>query len=118
MADMENIRINRLTWTAAAVLIATLLWGAWQNAGAHNIGWKWDTSNTPVVTNHSTSYGSEISSANADYNSNTDLTVYSCNTPCNESIKHRQSYVGDADWAAVADSYGYGSLCNDEIDCN
>ena len=105
-------------WTAAVVLIATLQWGAWQNAGAHSIGWKWDTSNTPVVTNYNTSYGSEISSANADYNSNTDLTVYSCNTPCSESIKHRQNYVSDADWAAAADSYSNGSLCNDEIDCN
>lgn len=70
------------------------------------------------MTNYNTSYGSEISSANADFNSNTDLTVYSCNTPCNESIRHLQHNVGNADWAAAADSYSNGSLCLVEINCN
>lgn len=111
---MQNIRSTRFPLAVGAVLLGLAFWGAWglwNSAAAHNIGWKWDTSSNPIVTNYNTSYGSQISRANADFNSNTDLTVYSCNTPCNETITHINGYESDADWAAAADSYHEGELC-------
>ena len=114
LVEMESIRTKRPVWMVIlflAFLVVWLVWGIWQSVAAHNIGWKWDTTNNPVVTNYNTSYGSQISSANADFNSNTDLTVYSCGTPCNYTIQHINDYVSDADWAAAADSFHQGELC-------
>ena len=118
---MENIHISRFILAAGAILLALALWGAWglwQDAGAHSIGWKWDTSSAIIVSNYSTRYGTQITGAVNDYNSNTDLAVNSCNTPCNESIRHIQKRVGNVDWAAGADSYSNGSQCNVDITCN
>ena len=115
---MESIRSSRFLLAVGGILVVLVFWSAWslwQDVEAHPIGWKWDTSSAPIVTNYNTSYGSEISSANADFNSNTDLTVYSCNTPCAESVKHEQKFVGNVDWAAVAKAYRNGYECGD---CN
>ena len=75
------------------------------------MGWKWDTSNIPVVSNYNTPYSGAINSAVSNYDSNTDLTVISCIQPCSESVLHVAQYAGDADWAAAADSYHKGELC-------
>ena len=118
---MESIRISRFLLAVGAVLLALAFWGAWglwQYADAHPIGWKWNTSNHPLVSNFNTPYNDEIQSTVDDYDSNTDLSVDSCNQPCSESILHILQYVGSADWAAAADSYSNGQQCNVDITCN
>ncbi len=93
-------------------------WGAWQEAGAHNIGWKWNTTFTPRVTNSGTPYGSQIESASNDYDDNTNLEVRWCVSPCNENLVHKQKYLG-VGIVAGADSFSNGKQCNtSQIDCN
>lgn len=120
---METIRINRLMLAAVAILVALTCWmgwGLWQSTDteAHSIGWKWDTSSRPVVSNYTTPYGAAIASAVDDYHRNTDLSLNTCNSPCRESVRHTQVSVGNVDWAGLADSYSNGLKCLVSITCN
>lgn len=118
---MASIRISWSILATSAVLLALAFWGAWglwQEAEAHNIGWKWNTNSTPMATNYNTFYTSPIASAATDYDSNTDLAVHWCISPCNESIEHRQQFVGNVDWTGAADSYSNGSQCYVDITCD
>lgn len=118
---MASIGINRFMLAAGGILLALSLWGAWglwQDAGAHSIGWKWNTTSAPRVVNSGTPYGSEIESASDDYNDNTDLDVRWCVSPCNENIVHASKNLG-AGIIAGADSFSNGKQCNtSQIDCN
>lgn len=87
------------------------VWGLWQEAGAHPIGWKRDTSIQPKVANISTPYGSQITSAVNDFDSNTDLQVNECTWLCPAKIYSVMYDWGDDDSAAAADSYHDGELC-------
>lgn len=120
---METIRVCGLLLAAIALLLGLAFWmgwGVWQNTGAeaHSIGWKWDTSSRPVVSNYTTPYGAAIASAVNDYHLNTDLSTNTCNSPCLESVRHTQVLVGNVDWAADADSYSNGLKCQVSITCN
>ncbi len=118
MEIIRNSRFLLVVGLALFVLALWSIWGLWQDANAHSIGWKWDTSSSPLVTNYDTPHTTEIKSARADYNSNTDLTVNWCHHPCSENILHIYQYVGNVDWAGGADSYSNGQQCQVDITCN
>lgn len=105
---MNSIRNRQFLWAVIAALTVLALWGTLQIASAHNIGWKWDNSDDPMVSNIDTPYSDEIESGADDYDDNTDLSVDHCVQPCSESILHIHQNVGSADWAAAADSYSNG----------
>ena len=95
---MGSLAKNRFLWMVVLLALGAAFWGALQVASAHNIGWKWDTSDAPVVSNLNTPYNSKIMSAKRDYDNNTDLSVDSCNQPCTESILHVYQYFSGVDW--------------------
>ena len=115
---MGSLAKNRFLWIVVLLALGAAFWGTLQVASAHNIGWKWDTSDDPVVSNLNTPYNSKIMSAKRDYDNNTDLSVDSCNQPCTESILHVYQYFSGVDWAAAADSYSGGLQCQVDIVCN
>lgn len=114
---MENIQISRFALAAGAILLALALWGAWglwRDAGAHPIGWEWNyPSVKPLVRNSNTNYGAQISRANADFNSNTDLTIFSCaSASCSANIIHYEGSYGAMSWVGYADTYSSGVKCD------
>ena len=115
---MKGILNRRFLWAVIAALTVMTLWGALHSVSAHYTGWKWNTTNNPMVSNMNTPYSGQIEAGADDYDDNTELSVDYCFQPCSESILHIHQYVGHADWAAAADSYSNGLQCNVDITCN
>lgn len=89
-------------------------------AYAHDIGWRWEYPQTSIIVENRTSdFGSYVGYGDADYNSNTDLTIYRCADYgyCGNLI-HFQGNYGDSGWAAKANPYSDGVPCWNTSYCN
>jgi len=101
------------------VLVVLLFGAKTSSTYTHDIGWRWDSLVSIITENRTSDFGSYLGSANADYNSNTDLTVYRCadNGYCGNLI-HLQANYGNTNWAAKADPYSDGNACATSGYCN
>lgn len=112
---MESIRISRFLLAIGGILLALafwVAWGLWQEADAHDRYWRWDDGNiTPLVTSVNNPYGSANYNAANDYDSNTDIAVDWCNSPCQFNIRFIGDNWGETGWAAMANPMHDGVRC-------
>ena len=113
---MENIRISRFLLVVFAVLAALAFWGTlglWQGADADRIGWLWDDDNVlPIATSVNNPYPQQNRKAVEDYDTNTDLSVRWCNSPCSSfNIRFIGDGWGETGWIAKTNPIRDRVLC-------
>jgi hypothetical protein len=76
--------LRSFRWTilvlAAVVLAAGIVFADPEYLRGHDTGYRWTSSYWPTIHDLNSSYGSYVTAAAADYNSNTQATVYTCSS--------------------------------------
>ncbi len=95
----------------ASIAVSLALWYAVRQVSAHDIGFDWDASVAPMVSDQNTQYGARITSATNDFDSNTDLSLSSCSWPCTANIIHYEATWNSKNWVGYADVYSDSVRC-------